>query len=373
MQRIQVGYKNRQFLTMVTAVLACHCLLVFSAMGAEAGTMADVSSATQAFVPWGDPQVTDGGRNIYTCPPWVLAAYKDGGRWITNDNWYGWQASLGDWQTDLTTNRLLIHIDRALVTSNLWIAVAGVGEPQAALLAGFYDNDLSSVVDPVILHVSTVVPWYTNTVDLSRMPAASVISFSTTNGLMRIFSSVLYQETAAKIPASTVASPCATPTKSTQTSAVAKTGKTSTGGAMAGLAPVVAAAVVVAVPPPDTASVDHVGPRMWYVDADAGDDDLCDGTAKNNANANGNGNGNGSGNGSGSGNSNANGNGNGNKNGNNNQGAAGIIAAGPKRTLTSVLAGSAPGDTITVAAGTYSGKVRLDGVRLITNGRVVLQ
>ena len=184
--------------------VACACVLgafVYPALtqGGESSidtrspALASTNDLDQGLFPWGDPQYTDGARNLYPRPVWILAACRDGGLWITNDTCYGWQPALGEWQADLATNRLLIQLDRAQAPSNLWLAVVGVGDPEAALLAGFYDNDLLAVAEPLRLLVVDAAP-FTNRIDLSRAPTASIIALSVTNGLIRIFRSTLVEE-----------------------------------------------------------------------------------------------------------------------------------------------------------------------------------
>lgn len=282
----------------------------------------DTNSTDLAVFPWGEPRFTDGGVNVFPRPPWALAGWMDGGLWITNDTWYGWQPGLGDWSTDLATNRLLIHIDRALVSSNLWIAVAGAGEPNATLLAGFYDDDLLSVAEPVVLHVAAVTPWFTNSINLSRMPSTSVISLSATNGLMRIFNSVLYQdgsglESSAPPVAPTIGTiPDApiTPTNGNYT-----------------------ASPTTHAPPlsvPRSSPLAQTGNHTWYVDRAAGDDLQHDGTAEVHVPS---------------------------------------TSIGPKRTVAAALANAVHGDAVVVARGIYPERVHLDGIRMITHGRVVFQ
>jgi len=289
---------------------------------------ADTNNPSLAMFPWGDPQYTDGGVNVFPRPPWALAAWMDGGLWITNDTWYGWQPGLGGWQPELATSRLLIHLDRALIASNLWIAVAGTGEPSATMLAGFYDQDLRAVSQPVVLQVSAAVPWFTNRIDLSSMPSASVVSLLSTNGMMRIFGTVLYQERAAQEDEGTSISACAAETSET----AAPSGHT---GMDTEVRTVVAGSTTNAITPRSfvLTSAVHPGPRIWHVDCIAGND-LHDGTIEVHVPS---------------------------------------TLTGPKRTIAAALRQAVPGDTIFIAAGVYPERVRLSGVRLITKGRVVLQ
>lgn len=148
-------------------------------------------TAQIATLSWGIPAFTVEEFNECPRPVWVQAACKSGGLWMTNDAWYGWQPGLGDWDPALSTNRLLIHIDRSLITSNLWLGVAASGETNATLLAGFYDSENTAVSDPVALRVAATTPWFTTTLNLSRMPTATILSLSASNGMMRIYCSAL--------------------------------------------------------------------------------------------------------------------------------------------------------------------------------------
>jgi len=290
------------------------------------GATVDTNSANQAVFPWGNPQYTDGGANVYPRPAWVSAACMDGGLWITNDTWYGWQPGLGDWTPDLATNRLLIQLDRALVASNLWIAVAGTGESNAVLLAGFYDNALLSVAEPVTLHVAATtawparssVEWFTNTLDLFQKPSASILSLSATNGQMRIFCSVLEQTTQETSNASAISS-----TKGTS-------GK-STGSTSRRTASMTAVASANAARSSEATLTPQITTGIWYVNGTTGKD-LYDGQYAIYQGGN----------------------------------------RGPFRLIAMALAVASPGDTIYVAAGTYNENVSFVGKRMITSGRVVL-
>ena len=313
-----------------------------------ASGIADTHGMDLAVFPWGNPQLTDGGANVYPRPAWVLAACMDGGLWITNDTWYGWQPGRGDWTPDLATNRLLIQLDRALVSSNLWIAVAGTGESNTTLLAGFYDNELLSVAEPVTLHVAAAAPWFTtsavewftNNLNLSQTPSASIISLSTTNGQMRIFCSVLCQGQTTGLAADGQVASAVSEAFAADPAQDRSAGNLSAPGT----SPADFGATAV-----DSADNSSSGdttttvdtptrPRVWYVNAGLGDDARYNGTAAAQTDAQG-----------------------------------GVTVPGPKRTITAALTNAAPGDTIFVAAGTYSEHVKVDGIRMITVGRVVLQ
>ncbi len=270
-----------------------------------------------AVFPWGVPQFTDDALNTYPRPSWVLAAGMDGGLWITNDVEYGWQPGLDD-ESNLATNRLLIQLNRALVTSNLWIAVSASSDPDAVLLAGFYDADLLSVTDPIVLHLSDSTPWRTNRIDLSQFPSVSILSLSATNGLLRIFNSVLYRDSS---------SGATSPTFSASTNPALSDRPTVRPSDC--LPPSAFPAVTYHLSPATFLGA----PRTRYVDATAGADSN-DGTVAVRVPA---------------------------------------TATGPKKTIAAALASASPGDTICVAAGTYPERVQFGNINMVLNGRVVLQ
>ena len=267
----------------------------------------EVSIAT---IPWGDPQFTDGASNTHPQPAWLLAAGMDGGLWIANDTWYGWQPALGDWQPDLSTNRLLIQLDRAVVSNNLWIAVTASREPDAGILAGLYDNDLQVVSDPIQLFAASTTT-YTNSIDLSQLPSASILSLSATNGMLRIFNTVLCRSGATS---PTVSPPSDRPTVS-PSSVCSRPSDFPTVRPSSVIRPQVSGAT-----------------HTWYVNAAAGSD-TYDGTTETCTSA----------------------------------------TTGPKQTIPAAVLPAVAGDTVYVAAGNYGKTIIISNVRMITKGRVVLQ
>ena len=320
------------FLRARTIVLASvFLLLAFArpriACGDEAAVnaTADTNSVDLAIFPWGNPQFTDGDLNCYPRPLWTLAGWMDGGLWITSDDWYGWQPSLGEWTPDLTANRLLIQLDRTQLSNNLWIAVAATGDPTATLLAGFHDHALLSISEPVVLYVADGSSWRTNSIDLAQLPAASILSLSATNGMLRIFTTILApgRDTSESTNAPLVPPSRGSPDVpgSTTNSTVITT-------------PPAPTPVPTPVPraPGSSAPIALKPAHIWYVDQKAGNDLAHDGTAPAHVQS---------------------------------------TSIGPKRTIAAALTKAVCGDTIFVASGVYSEHVRIDGVRLITTGRVV--
>ena len=304
------------------------CPAVTQAGAPEAATAAEslfvsADSPDLAIFPWGNPQFSDGLVNTYPRPAWVIASGMEGGLWVTNDTWYGWQPALVDWQPELSTNRLLIQLDRNLISSNLLIAVAASGDPDALLLASFYDIDLQSVIDPITLHVSETpawpamsgVEWRTNTIDLAQFPTATILTLTTTNGLIRLYTTILVNQ---KSQISDLKSTPPDPTPSDRPTA--QQSPPSSVSPSTVLRPTVQPAALAA-------------PNTWHVNALTGLD-AYDGTAETYIPS---------------------------------------TTTGPRQSITAALTTAAPGDTINVAAGTYGKTVKLNNVRLVTKGRVVLQ
>lgn len=280
-----------------------------------ANTPPDASAC--ALFPWGDPQCTDGSSNAHPRPDWVLAACMDGGLWITNDTWYGWQPALGDWQPDLSTNRLLIQLDRIVVSNNLTIAVTASGDPDAGILAGFYDHELLAVSEPILLFAASAI-LHTNSVDLSQMPSASIIALSATNGMMRIYNTIL-----SRSDATSVTSPVEPPPL---TSALCPPTFGLAGDGCGRLTTTVKPSTVIR---PQASAT----PTTWHVNATSGSDSY-DGSAESFVPA---------------------------------------TAKGPKQTIAAALSTANSGDTIYVAPGIYNKTIKLNNVRMVTKGRVVLQ
>jgi hypothetical protein len=319
-------------------------LTAWVGLAAEAPVSAADDAQSGVMLPWGVPAYTEGAQNTWPRPSWILSTVKSGGSWITNDSWYGWQPALSDWYAGLATNCLFIQLDRTLLTNNLGIAVAGSAETNATLLAGYLDTQLMRVGDPVELQVAAAsgvawaamsnFAWYTNTLDLPRHPAASIIALSTSNGLMRIYSTALYQNGVARpsMPEPVAAALPATAGKVTGSPAASVSLPIGT-YSISAAAPPVRASIAPVSNMPNAQPVLSKGPRTWHVNAATGDDVGRDGTAKV---------------------------------------CEPNAPAGPKRTIAAALKRATPGDTVVVAAGTYAGHVPLDGIRLITHGRVVL-
>ncbi len=188
MKRFDVAYAG---LALLACVLVFPAVAVLAAPRAGSGVAA-VAATDPAVFPWGDPRFTDGNTNYFPRPAWALSGRMNGGLWITNDAWCGWQPGLGGESMELGTNRLLISVNRKAIPGDLGLAVSASVEPNAQLVMEVCDATFRSVCAPVALYPSGVTPWFTNTVPLAGNPAGSVIAVSVTNGLARIFQSVLF-------------------------------------------------------------------------------------------------------------------------------------------------------------------------------------
>ena len=158
------------------------------------------------------------------------------------------------------------------------------------------------------------------------MPSASVISLSVTNGMIRVFNSVLYQG-ASNFNGNILESSGAPASSSADTLADAPTAATTGNDTTSPSTNSTSMQSCRATP------VARTGPRTWYVVKVAGNDQQHDGKAETHVWS---------------------------------------TTIGPKRTVAAALANAVCGDTISVAAGAYPESVHVYGIRIITHGRVVL-
>ena len=157
---------------------------------------------------------------------------------------------------------------------------------------------------------------FTNHIDLSQAPSASILTLSTTNGLLRIFSSALVQEHSRSGATSPTSAKTDTPIAPSQPGGMAASPSAQATPTSGG-----------------TTVTPLTAPTIWYVNGASGSDNY-DGAA---------------------------------------EAFVPATTTGPKKSIAAVLATAAPGDTVYVAAGFYAKSIQLNGIRMITKGRVVLQ
>ena len=147
----------------------------------------DADPVSRAVYLWGDPRFTYGVTNHYTRPAWASFGLADGGEPFTGGAYaYGWLL-------DEPGDRLLMSIDRSLVSNDLWLAVAASGFESSPFMASVLDSNLVALTEPVALG-DAFPPWQTNRLPLSAWPGASVIALHSAEGGAAVAVSVLYED-----------------------------------------------------------------------------------------------------------------------------------------------------------------------------------
>jgi hypothetical protein len=148
---------------------------------------ADENPVSRAVYLWGDPRFTYGCTNLFVRPEWASFGLADGGAPFAGGAYaYGWLL-------DTPEDRLLMTLDRTLVSNDLWLAVAAPGQAAAAFTASMLDSNLVALAAPVEFG-DAFPPWLTNRLPLSSWPDASVISLQSAQGNAAVAVSVLYQD-----------------------------------------------------------------------------------------------------------------------------------------------------------------------------------
>ena len=147
----------------------------------------DADPVSRAVYLWGDPRFTYGATNLYTRPAWASFGLADGGEPFTGGAYaYGWLLDTAD-------DRLLMSIDRTLLSNDLWLAVAASGLESSPFMASVLDSNLVALTEPVALG-DAFPPWQTNRLPLSAWPGASVIALHSAEGGAAVAVSVLYED-----------------------------------------------------------------------------------------------------------------------------------------------------------------------------------
>jgi hypothetical protein len=141
----------------------------------------DKNPVSRAVYLWGDPRFTFGNTNLYVRPAWASFGLAAGGA-ATDD-------PVSAWELETPQDRLLLYLDRGVVSNDLWVAVAASGPVSAGLL----DSNLVALTVPVSLEGS-VETWQTNRLPLSAWPAARAVALQSTQNVVRVSVSVLYSE-----------------------------------------------------------------------------------------------------------------------------------------------------------------------------------
>jgi len=141
---------------------------------------------SRAIFPWGEPRLTVDQDLFYVWPTWVLGAFREGGAWSTNEPW-GWIAETSE-------DSLVIALDRASFSNDLWMAVSASNAVLGDLTASLCDTNFFALTPPIAL-APALPPWLTNRMPLSSYPSATFIAIHATQGINRVTLSMLYVDT----------------------------------------------------------------------------------------------------------------------------------------------------------------------------------
>jgi len=120
-----------------------------------------------AYIPWGDPNYTETNEVAYLWPNWMVAAFKDGGEWISNPTGHAWKV------TGVTVGSVSLHmeVDRAWLTNNaVLIFTVGTGTV-ASVSLDLYDSNEVVIVSNIWSEL--LVGLETNTIQTVAIPFES--------------------------------------------------------------------------------------------------------------------------------------------------------------------------------------------------------
>lgn len=150
---------------------------------------ADSNALSRAVFYWGDSAWCQSNDYVYTGPAWWLAAAKENGEWASNRCWHV------AWWRPVDTGRLLIDVDRAVLTNDTVLDLYFCHAVGASLHVDLLDtnglvvasNLVGNLMQPIntddIARVS--VPWSSNA-------AAARLALRRGSGTVTIYDSSLY-------------------------------------------------------------------------------------------------------------------------------------------------------------------------------------
>ena len=148
----------------------------------------DEAPVSRAVYLWGEPRFTLGATNLYMRPVWASDGLAVGGSAFAGGDFeQGWV--LGQ-----ATDRLLMGVDRAYVTNDLWLAVAADGQSALGYSVSLLDSNDVEIAQVAGLE-EWVAPWMGCRLPLADWPQASVVSIQSTQGVALVVASLLYSDT----------------------------------------------------------------------------------------------------------------------------------------------------------------------------------
>ena len=139
----------------------------------------DRDPVSRAVYLWGDPRFTFGCTNLYVRPAWASVGLAAGGL-ASDDPDFAWDLETSE-------DRLLLYLDRGVVSNDLWVAVAASGP----MTVGLLDSNLVALTTPCPL-AWVAESWQTNRLPLAAWPAARVVALQSTQDAVRVSATVLY-------------------------------------------------------------------------------------------------------------------------------------------------------------------------------------
>ena len=147
----------------------------------------DASPVSRAVYRWGEPRLTRGVTNVYVRPAWASDGFAQGG------SSYAGGAFGAGWLLRGAGDRLIMPVDRGLVSNDLWLAVAVTGLAPSGFSASLLGADHAIVAGPFPLAAAST-PWMTNRLPLAAWPEASAVAFHSTQSMVYVAASVLYED-----------------------------------------------------------------------------------------------------------------------------------------------------------------------------------
>jgi hypothetical protein len=153
---------------------------------------ADSNAVSRAVIPWGVPQFTSLNNMVtYTWPSWMRSARAVDGAWQTNAA-CAWHSSYADGPD---AGWLEIHVDRALVASNLVMQLDFHDHTNSSMFIDLYDSNDVITATELYGNLNTgTASNLTRTIEIpfADYPAAEGILIRKGEGAMTIYKSILY-------------------------------------------------------------------------------------------------------------------------------------------------------------------------------------
>ena len=148
----------------------------------------DESPLSRAYVSWGDPRFIEGATIYYPGPSWWLGGYRAGGAWVTEDPTSFVSARSGDGvymlvDAEQIGSNIVLEVDFLDVEgSSLFVDV--VDTNGTAILVDLFGNLITGSGELVSLNLPIAIP--------SEAPDQVAVGLRTGDGLVAVYESLLY-------------------------------------------------------------------------------------------------------------------------------------------------------------------------------------